>query len=37
MVKVWYVAVVLEGQHSLGYVVTELHDLFSDILKEGVA
>jgi hypothetical protein len=24
MVKVWYVAVVLEGQHSLGYIVAEL-------------
>jgi hypothetical protein len=37
MVKSWYVAVVLEGRHSLGYVVAELHDLFSDIPKECVA
>ncbi len=27
-------AVVLEGQHSLGYIVAELHDLFSNIPKE---
>jgi hypothetical protein len=36
MVKVWYVAVVLKGQHSLGYIVAELHDLFFDIPKEDV-
>jgi hypothetical protein len=27
----------LEGQHSLGYVVAELHDLLFDIPKEGAA
>jgi len=27
----------LECQHLLGYVVTEFHDLFADVMEESIA